>query len=647
MSQAKPMVIETLPKLFKRTSELYPDIVFQMARENGSEFRPILYKDGFQFALNFGAGLLTVGVSREDKIGLISDNRKEWLQADMGLLAIGAIDVPRGCDASPSDIQYILSFTECKISIAENTGAVKKILSVIKDIPTLKKLICFDTLNDEVAENAKNAGIEILYFSDVLEAGKKYRSENPGVIEAELEKGQPDDLATLIFTSGTTGTPKGVMLTHRNFFPQLDELRERIWLRPGEKALLVLPVWHVYERSVEYVILCQGATFCYSKPIGSILLPDMQEINPVILPAVPRVYEAIYDGIYRKMKKSGKLTFSIFRFFTGIGILHGKVGRRLLRKNSQLKYDFLPLWWIFYAIFWLLLTPLRALGNALVFKKIKSMLGKKFRAGVAGGGAYPSSLDNFFWGIGIKVVEGYGLTETAPIISVRPIDNPIFGNIGKPLRGIQCRIVDENGNILGRCKKGILEIKGDNVMKGYYKQPELTEKILSADGWLNTGDIAVFTRTGELILKGRAKDTIVLRGGENVEPLPIEMKIMESPVIKTAVVVGQDQRVLTCLIIPEKEEILSFAQKNGVAALTGSETDYSKLLKNEKVYKFVQTEIASRINNKNGFRPFELINKFTLLEKDFEMGKELSSKQEISRYKIAEIYKKEIAQMYK
>lgn len=639
----EPMLIETLPKLLKRTAEKWPDIYVQMSRENGSAFKGVTYSECFQLALDFGAGLLNLGLKRGDRIGLMSDNRKEWFQADMGLMAVGLIDVPRGCDASPQDISYILSFTECSICIAENSLITKKILSVKQEsLPLLKTLILFDKLDDETYSACADAGITVLYFADILEQGREFRKNHPALVEEELEKGTPDELATLIFTSGTTGIPKGVMLSHRNFFIQLDELRERIWVKPGEKALMVLPVWHVYERSVEYVIFCQGGTLCYSKPVGAVMMPDLAELNPALLPAVPRVFEAIYDAVNRSMKKTGGIVYALYRFFVKIGIMHNKIQRSLLRKNPRFCYDFIHFKAPFLFLLWLLLLPLKSLGQVLVFKKIQAKLGNSFRGGIAGGGAYPEALDNYFNGIGVKIVEGYGLTETAPIITVRPMNDPIFGTIGRPLRGIQARIVDENGNVLGKCKKGILEIKGDNVMKGYYKRPELTAKVLSEDGWLNTGDLAITTITGEIILKGRVKDTIVLRGGENVEPLPIEQAIMQSTAIKTVVVTGQDQRALTCLIVPDKEEILSVAENLNLPT-----DDYSKLLKSEEIHKFLQNEISSRVNKKNGFKPFEIINKFTILEKDFEVGKELSSKQDISRFKICEIYKKEIEAMYK
>ena len=285
--------------------------------------------------------------------------------------------------------------------------------------------------------------------------------------------------------------------------------------------------------------------------------------------------------------------------------------------------------------------PLYWLGDLIVLRKIKAMLGNNFRAGISGGGAYPFNIDEFFWAIGVNIVEGYGLTETAPVVSVRPLAAPIFRTIGSPIRGIQARIVDMDGYVLGRCKEGILQIKGPTVMKGYYKRPDLTEKVMTVDGWLDTGDLAIFTIHDELQIKGRIKDTIVLRGGENLEPLPIEMKLSESRFIKQAVVVGQDKRYLGALILVDEEEVKSYAATNGLQFDT-----YENLLQSEEIQKLYEGEIANLVNAKTGFKMFERVNKFRHITKPFEVGLELSAKQEIMRFRLAEIYKKEIDSMF-
>ncbi len=634
---------KTLPRMLREVSQKYPDIPAQMTRiSKEGDFETVTYKELYDNSQAFAGGLLALGTVRGEKVGLISDNRKEWEQADMGIMTIGACDVPRGCDASEKDLKYILSFTEVKTCIVENEFQIRKILNVKDEIPTLKRFIIFEEPTENEVKLCKEAKIDLLRFYDVVEDGKKYNEKNPGKIEAEIEAGQWDDIAAIIFTSGTTGVPKGVTLSHGNFITQLDELQERIYLKPAERAICVLPVWHVFQRLVEYVIISQAAVLCYSKPIGSILLPDMLALNPTLLPAVPRVFEAVYEGITKKMRRTGGIVEALFNFFTAIAICHSWMDRKMFRKNFMTHNEFTPGYWLLFIIPWLLLYPWKLLGNVLVFKKVKAMLGTNFRAGVAGGGAYPKAIDQFFWALGINVVEGYGMTETAPVVAVRPVDAPIFGCIGTPIRGVSARIVDMEGNVLKPGNKGVLQIKGGTVMKGYYKRPELTEKAISPDGWLDTGDLAIESIHGELKILGRVKDTIVLTGGENIEPLPLEAKMQESRFIQTAVVVGQDQRNLGALILPNQEELELWANENNI-----SFKDFEDLVKKPEAYKLIEDEIKELINAKNGFRMFEKIVKFAFLTKPFEVGKELSAKQEIMRYKLTEIYEKEIKGIFK
>lgn len=633
----------TVPKMIKDSAEKYAEIPAQMKRTPEGEFEPVLYREMFQLALDFGAALLRLGIAREEKIGLISDNRAEWFQADLGIMAIGAIDVPRGCDATLNDLEKILSITEARYVIAENEAQVSKLLGIRDTIPTLETIICFENnVKSKVIEEASKAKVKILFFEELMKEGQKWRIEHNEAVEAELEKGKGDDVATIIFTSGTTGTPKGVMLTHKNFLAQLDEIPERIFLNPGDRALCVLPVWHVFEREVEYVITIQGATLCYSKPVGSILLADFKKINPSILPAVPRIFEAVYDGVTKKMRKTGGIVLKMFNFFVGVAKVQKRMSRLMFNQNACTTSYKPVLWWFLFLIPWTVLWPLYWLGDLIVFRKIKAMLGTNFRAGVVGGGAYPKFIDEFFWAIGVEIVEGYGLTETAPIVAVRPIAAPIFRTIGSAIRGVEARVVDPvDGFVLSRGQQGVLQVRGSTVMKGYYKRPDLTAKVINEEGWLDTGDLAVMTIHNEIQIKGRIKDTIVLRGGENLEPLPIETKLSESRYIKQAVVVGQDMRYLAALILVDEDEVKNYAAFNGVQYDT-----YENLLNSEVIQKLYETEIADLISSKNGFKMFERISKFTLITKPFEVGVELSAKQEIMRFRINELYKKQIDAMF-
>ncbi|WP_162504762.1 AMP-binding protein, partial [Treponema endosymbiont of Eucomonympha sp.] len=349
---------KTLPKILKAVAKKYPRVGAQYFRNAKGGFDVVTYNSLLLVMLDFGAGLLASGIRRGDHIGFISDNRKEWFQADMGLMAIGAVDVPRGCDVSERDLRFILSSAECKTVIAENTVQAARILGMKAALPLA-----------ETAVLAERCAVELCSFDDIRALGRRFRAGNRGAVEAELDKGGWDDLACIIFTSGTTGEPKGAMLSHGNFITQLDELNERIYLHPGERAILVLPVWHAFERLCEYVAASQAAGLCYSKPVGSALLADMQKLNPQLLPAVPRVFEALYDGIRRAARKRGGVSAGLFAFFVVAAKLHSALDRRLFRKAARFGNDYIVLQWLVFGVPWLLLYPLKLLGGVLVFRK--------------------------------------------------------------------------------------------------------------------------------------------------------------------------------------------------------------------------------------------------------------------------------------
>ncbi|HZK20391.1 MAG TPA: AMP-binding protein [Treponemataceae bacterium] len=632
---------KTIPLMLAKITAQHPDVAMQCYRVSKNEYAKISFAEGEQIALDFSAGLLKIGVCRNDFVGLISDNRPEWLHASIGIMSIGAMDVPRGSDVTEKELSYIVSFTECKTLVLENDAQVQKILHILSSIPLLKQIIVFESLSSELLKKCKNNNIKVIHYDDLLLAGKKHRDKNQNLVEIERAKGNADDVACVIFTSGTTGEPKGVMLTYSNFMTQLDELPERIPMKPGESALSVLPVWHSFERLCEYVILVQASTICYSKPVGAIMLEDFSILNPQLMPAVPRVFEALYEGILRAMRKKGGLSNVLFIFFLSIGKLYANIDRKLFRKTARIKKDVLLVNWLLLIIPWVLLWPLYKLGDALVFKKIRNRLGNDFNCGVSGGGALPPAVDEFFWAVGVNVVEGYGLTETAPVVAVRSSIKPVFGTIGTPIRGVEAKIVDEKDNELVAGELGIVKVRGGIVMKGYYKKPKLTDDVIDKDGWFNTGDLGLKTIDGELLLRGRVKDTIVLRGGENIEPLPIEMKLNESRYILQSIVLGQDERYLSALIVPDTSEIIEFAKENNIIHVS-----YEALLECEQVKTLLSNEIASLVSAKNGFKIFERINRFDCLSKEFEVGVELSAKQEIKRFAINEIYTDKIQKLF-
>ena len=633
---------KTLPQMIYKKSQDFPELNIQFSKNTEGTFLPVTYKDFVNTMLDFSAGLLAISEKEYSNIGLICDNRKEWLVCSMGIMATKSRDIPRGSEATIKDLSYILSFAECKTVVTENKTLFNRILECKEEIPTLQNIIIINPSDSDLS-NPKATGLNIFSYDEILTKGNNFRQNNPNKIEEIMLSGTEEDSATIIFTSGTTGTPKGVELTHKNFLCQVEDISKRLPLKQGNKALCMLPVWHVYERELEYFLLYVGVALCYSKPAISMLLADMKKVSPHFMATVPRIWDGIYNAIYKNIKSTKKGAGIFFTIFTWAA-----TSLKSLRNIIYNRCKYFRKRTIFYHIFSkflyipvIFLYPLKWLGDMFYFQRVRNMLGGKFQIGMSGGGSLPLKLDKFFNSIGIKLVEGYGLTETAPICCIRNAKRPILGTIGKIMPYCQAKVVHRNGIECKPGEKGVLYIKGPNVMKGYYKQPELTAEVISEGEWFNTGDLVIKTYNGEIIVKGRQKDTIVLRSGENVEPLPIEDKLSESIYISQAVIVGQDENCLGALIIPDLDNISQFAKQQNI-----NFSDKKQLLKDEEIKKLIYKEMERLINTKNGFKPFEKVGKFVFLDKPFEVGVELSPKQGIIRYKINELYKAKISLMY-
>lgn len=633
---------KTLPQMIYKKSQDFPELNIQFSKNTEGTFLPTTYKDFVNTMLDFSAGLLSIGEKEYSNIGLICDNRKEWLVCSMGIMATKSRDIPRGSEATIKDLSYILSFAECKTVVTENKILFNRILECKNELPALQNIIIINPSDIDLS-NPKATGLNIFSYDEILSKGSKFRQNNPNKIEEIMLSGTEDDSATIIFTSGTTGTPKGVELTHKNFLCQVEDISKRLPLKQGNKALCMLPVWHVYERELEYFLLYVGVALCYSKPAISMLLADIKKVSPQFMATVPRIWDGIYNSIYKNIKSTKKGAGIFFTIFTWAA-----TSLKSLRNIIYNRCKYFRKRTVFYHVFSkflyipvIFLYPLKWLGDMFYFQRVRNMLGGKFQIGMSGGGSLPLKLDKFFNSIGIRLVEGYGLTETAPICCIRNAKRPILGTIGKIMPYCQAKVVHRNGIECKPGEKGVLYIKGPNVMKGYYKQPELTAEVISEGEWFNTGDLVIKTYNGEIIVKGRQKDTIVLRSGENVEPLPIEDKLSESIYISQAVVVGQDENCLGALIIPDLDNICQYAKQQNI-----NFSDKKQLLKDEEIKKLIYKEMERLINTKNGFKPFEKIGKFVFLDKPFEVGVELSPKQGIIRYKINELYKAKISLMY-
>ncbi len=632
---------QTIPQLLKKISTDYKNNDIQMYKDDKGNFLSVTYKDFYHQVQQLSSALLLLGVKRGANVGLISDNRKEWLLADNAILAIGAADVPRGRDAMPHELEFILKVSECELSFVENEDQLKKILEIIPSIPLLKTLVVMDSSHHTSSFEGKvPQGIEVLPFNSLLEMGSKELEKNPNRIEEEIAKGKNGDLATIIFTSGTTGEPKGVMLSHKNFLFQLEQLPKVVEFKMGERWLSVLPVWHSFERILQYMIINQASTVVYSKPIGKIMLVDLQRVNPQWMGSVPRIWEAVKAGVYQNVKTKSPVARALFHFFVFVGAHHANAMNLVANRKPQFKKRFYPLDLLIGIILLIILTPFKLLGNVLIFNGIKKKFGNNFTAGVSGGGSLPAPIDKFFKAIGITLLDGYGLTETAPVIGLRKLAHQVPETVA-PLPETDIKIVKEDGSLARPGEKGVIWARGGQVMMGYYKRDDLTKAIMDKDGYLNTGDIGMWTHKGEYAIKGRAKDTIVLSGGENIEPIPIEAKLRESEYIEQAMVVGQDKKYLGALIVVDSKKIELYVKKNGIPYMTRSD-----LLDLLEVKNLIQSEINELVNTKNGFKSYEHIARFTLTSRTFKVGEQLSAKQEIMRHKINEEYKKEIAALF-
>ncbi|MDX1960628.1 MAG: AMP-binding protein [Leptospiraceae bacterium] len=637
-----------LAEVYKESAEKAGSKPAFYSKDEKKNYTAISYAELYESGQALAEALIELGVNARDHVGLMADHRAEWPIVDCGILLTGAADVPRGTDVTDTELEYILNHSEAKVVFLADDKMLDKFNSKVKSkTPGVKTIIVMDK-----AANASGA----LKLYDLIEKGKKLIAAGTKKHVERVSGIKSDDLFTLIYTSGTTGQPKGVMLTHANMMFQLDEVVPILSLGENERFLSILPVWHIFERVFMYsAIHTHNAT--YFTNVRD-MRDDFQKAKPTFMGSAPRLWESIYLGIYNRIndpKQTPAVRKALFNtayflskhFHASVRFLKGHevdyTGR------SPIESLLTGLW----SIVKLILTTLPyLLFDAIVLSKIRKATGGELKATCSGGGALQRHVDAFFNDIGISVIEGYGMTETAPVISVRTWDHMVMGSVGKIIPKCEVEIRDFSGNVITHVKKdssivgkrgvkGIVHVRGPQVMKGYYKNPEATSKAIK-DGWMDTGDLGMINFNGGLTLTGRAKETIVLLGGENVEPVPIEGKLSESNYIAQIMVVGQDQKNLGAIIVPDFTKLKEWASANGV-----SEPDEKALIVNPKVLDLYKKEIKELNSAKNGFKSFEQVTPFFLITKPFEVGDEMTNLMKLKRHVITEKYKDQIAAIYK
>ncbi|TGN08458.1 AMP-dependent synthetase/ligase [Leptospira ilyithenensis] len=618
----------TLNDVFYYAKKNYGSKEIFFAKDSQKVFQGTTFNDAFRKAENVGLALLQLGLQPGDKVGLMADNRTEWAIADMAVLLNGAVDVPRGSDSTPQEIQYILEHSESRFCFVEHDKLYQSLKAILPETKVEKTII----LEPGFVSKDPN----VFSLEDLIKKGEDYRSNLPS-LELRAKQVKPDDLFTIIYTSGTTGMPKGVMLTHQNMVYNVVKVPFKVGLTGGDKTLSILPVWHIFERAIDYSIIAEGASIAYTNVRD--LRDDFTKIKPSFMASAPRLWENLYLGIKQKLEKAPENRKKLFdftydvckRWKDGVDYLSGN--KLHIQEETPFERAKNTAVALTNSVNLFLLAKIL---DGVVFSKIREALGGSLHGTISGGGALPSHVDEFFNVIGIPVYEGYGMTECAPIISVRSVGKVIQGSVGFWPEGTTVKILNEQGEVVPRGKMGIIHVKGPQVMKGYYKNEEATNKTIK-EGWLNTGDLGFISFNDTLSVRGRVKDTIVLLGGENVEPVPIENLLLENPHINQAIVVGQDQKSLTALIWPDKERL----KEAGVNFKEGEDLNANKEARN-----FYQNIIKKQISSENGFKSFEKLTDFRFLPKAMEVGDELTNLFKMKRNVIHDKYNSLIKSMY-
>ncbi|WP_024654116.1 AMP-binding protein [Borrelia persica] len=612
--------------------------IAQIYKNNKDYFR-VTYSDLKNNVLKFAAFLKKMNLGYQDKVFICSENRIEWSVIDFAILSLGAVDVPKGVDITLFEAEIIINNIAPNMIIVENVDLLNLIVKLKFNVRPI--IVIIDDLWEE--DKLRFSDFEVYTYKECILIGENARQDEE--IIRTVNNINPDDMATIIYTSGTTGNPKGVMLSHANFLYQVSSFSRMISVSEGQIFMCILPIWHSFQRSFSYNIFLKGMTCLFSNIVPRNMLDDIKNINPHYIAAVPRLWIAIRQNIVKEISKKALCIRLLFQLFVKSACINDICYRVVLGLYPDNGLDLLmPIKKFLGLLGLIVLFPFKILGNLLIFKKIKKILGKNFIVGITGGGSIPLYIVRFFNSIGIELANAYGLTEASPGVASNEHGKIIIGTSGKILPGTIAEIRDENGMKLKKPGKGILFIKGPQVMLGYYQDAEATRQIIGCDGFLNTGDIVKLSKNDVVKIIGRDKDTIVLNNGENIEPAPIEIKLEESLLIEKAVVVGQDQKFLGALILPNFEEINKYLESMGQEICDTN--NKQQIIENNIVLKVIGDEIKKLINRANGFKPFEQILRFVLLEKPFEVGKEMSIKMDIKRNYIANFYRNEIKNLF-
>lgn len=572
-----------------------------MAKKAGS-YQGFSYNELLERVKYFALGLASLGIKHGDRVAVISENRPEWAIADFGILALGATNVPIYPTITPLQIEYILSDSGSKSIIVSTPELQEKLFKIFDNLPELEKIIYMD-------DNGVPKDYMIKY-EKLYELGKAFEKDHPGYFEQAVRQVRPDDLCGIIYTSGTTGAPKGVMLTHNNLLSNVKAALDVIKADATDTFLSFLPLCHSFERMAgHFTAIAAGATIAYAESVDTVA-QNLGEVKPTLMTSVPRLFEKIYARIIENANAGSPLKRKIFWWAINTGEKYANVQFAGKKPGGWLKFK-------------------HNLAHKLVYSKLQHRVGGRLRFFVSGGAPLSKEIAEFFYKAGILILEGYGLTETSPVIAVNRENKFKFGSVGPAIPGVEIKIA-EDGEILTR---------GPHVMKGYYKNPEATAEAIDAEGWLHTGDIGLLDEEGFLYITDRKKNIIVTSGGKNVTPATIENLLVTSPYIEQVMVIGDKRNFLTALIVPKFDALKKFAAEKGI-----SFASIEELVQNPEIYDLVAADIQKLTFE---LARFEQIKKFTLMPKEFtvESG-ELTPTLKVKRKVVVEKYADIIDKMY-
>ncbi len=540
-------------------------------------------------------GLEALGLEPGDRVAILSENRPEWALADWASLCAGITDVPIYDTLPSNQVEYILNDAETRLVFASNREQLNKVLAVWDEVPALEWAVMFDGEPDDD---------RVISLAELEAKGEEAEAERGAGFRDRALAVKPDDIATMLYTSGTTGAPKGVLLSHYNIYSNVMAVQTLFDADTSDTATSFLPLSHILERMVDYWLFANGVSIAYVHDID-LVADSLVEVRPTIAVSTPRLYEKVYDKVMSQTGVKGKLV-----------AWAGRVANRWSDAKLAGKSPGMG-------------TSIQhGIADRLVFKKIRGRIGGRLRFFISGGAPLAHHVAKFFYGAGVLILEGYGLTETSPVTNVNTETEMRLGTVGKPVPGTEINIADD-GEIL---------VRGPQIMQGYYNLPEATAEAVDADGWFHTGDIGEIDGDGYLKITDRKKDLIVTAGGKNIAPQPIENRVKESPFIDEAVMVGDRRPYAILLLVPNPDKLSEWAGAQGIdkagEALLGDEVVAAKMEEES-------------LGNLEGFARFERPKKIALLDAEFTVeGGELTPTQKVKRRVIEDRYGHVIQGLY-